>query len=47
MNKNLLCKVPSALGLIAEVLIIVQLTISLYRTLKPKTKETEPSRDNE
>ena len=47
MNKNLLCKVPSALGLIAEVLIIVQLTISLYRTLKPQKKETGPSRDND
>ena len=47
MNKNLLCKVPSALGLIVDVLLVVQLTISLYRTLKPKTKETEPSRDND
>ena len=47
MNKNLLCKVPSALGLIVDVLLVVQLTISLFRTLKPKTKEPEPSRDND
>jgi hypothetical protein len=47
MNKNLLCKVPSTLGLIVDVLLIVQLSVTLYRTLKPKTKETEPSRDND
>jgi len=47
MNKNLLCKVPSTLGLIVDVLLVVQLTISLFRTLKPKTEEPEPSRDND
>lgn len=47
MNKNLLCKVPSTLGLIVDVLLIVQLAINLYRTFKPKIKETEPSRDND
>ena len=42
MNLN----VPSTLGLIVDVLLIVQLAINLYRTFKPKTKETEPSRDS-
>ena len=43
MNLN----VPSTLGLIVDVLLIVQLAINLYRTFKPKTKETEPSHGNE
>ena len=43
MNLN----APSTLGLIVDVLLIVQLAINLYRTFKPKTKETEPSRDND
>lgn len=43
MNLN----VPSTLGLIVDVLLIVQLAINLYRTFKPKTKKTEPSHDNE
>ena len=47
MNKNLLCKAPSTLGLIVDVLLIVQLTVSLYRTFKPKAKETETSRDDD
>lgn len=48
MNKNLLCKVPSTLGLIVDVLLIVQLSVSLYRTFcKPQTAETETSHDNE
>ena len=48
MNKNLLCKVPSTIGLIVDVLLIMQLTATLYQTFfKPKAKETETSRDNE
>jgi hypothetical protein len=45
--KKLNFSVPSTLGLIVDVLLIVQLAINLYRTFKPKTKETEPSHDNE
>ena len=45
--KKLNFSVPSTLGLIVDVLLIVQLTVSLYRTFKPKMKETEPSHDNE
>lgn len=37
----------TTLGLVLDVLLIVQLTVSLYRTFKPKAKETEPSHDNE
>ena len=44
--KKLNFNVPSTLGLIVDVLLILQLTISLYRTFKPKTKEPEPSRSN-
>ncbi len=45
MNKNLLCKVPSTLGLLVDVLLIVQLTVTLYQNFfKPKTVES--SRDN-
>ena len=46
MNKNLLCKVPSTLGLVVDVLLIVQLTVGLYHTIKPKTKTTEASHDD-
>lgn len=45
--KKLNFNVPSTLGLIVDVLLIVQLTVSLYRTFKPKAKTTETSRDNE
>ena len=45
--KRLNLNVPSTLGLIVDVLLIVQLTVSLYRTFKPKAKTTETSRDNE
>lgn len=45
--KKIICNVPSTLGLIVDVLLIVQLTISLYRFCKPRTKETETSRDND
>ena len=45
--KKLNLNVPSTLGLIVDVLLIVQLTVSLYRTFKPKTKESETSRDND
>jgi len=45
--KKLNFSVPSTLGLIVDVLLIVQLTVSLYRTFKPKAKTTETSRDNE
>ena len=45
--KKLNFSVPSTLGLIVDVLVIVHLAINLYRTFKPKTKETEPSHDNE
>ena len=45
--KKLNFSVPSTLGLIVDVLLIVQLEINLYRTFKPKMKETEPSHDNE
>ena len=38
--------VPSTLGLIVDVLLIVQLTVSLYRSFKPKTKTTEASHDD-
>ena len=38
MNKNLLCKVPSTLGLIVDVLLIVQLTISLYQDFQAQNK---------
>jgi len=44
--KKLNFNVPSTLGLIVDVLLIVQLTVSLYRTFKPKAKTTETSRDN-
>ena len=44
--KKLNFNVPSTLGLIVDVLLIVQLTVSLYRTFKPKTKTNEESRDN-
>ena len=44
--KKLNFNVPSTLGLIVDVLLIVQLTVSLYRTFKPKTKTTEASHDN-
>ena len=46
MNKNLLCKVPSTLGLVVDVLLIIQLTVGLYHTFKPKTKTTDNSQDN-
>lgn len=46
MNKNLLCKVPSTLGLFVDVLLIIQLTVGLYHTFKPKTKTTDNSQDN-
>jgi hypothetical protein len=45
--KKLNLNVPSTLGLIVDVLLIVQLAINLYRTFKPKTKETETSRDDD
>ena len=45
--KKLNFNVPSTLGLIVDVLLIVQLTVSLYRTFKPKAKETETSRDDD
>ena len=45
--KKIICNVPSTLGLIVDVLLIVQLTVSLYRTFKPKAKETETSRDDD
>ena len=45
--KKLNLNVPSTLGLIVDVLLIVQLTVSLYRTFKPKAKETETSRDDD
>ena len=45
--KKLNLNLTSTLGLIVDVLLIVQLTALLYRTFKPKTKETEPSLDNE
>ncbi len=41
MNKNLLCKVPSTLGLLVDVLLIVQLTIGLYQTFKPKSQTSQ------
>ena len=44
--KKLNFNVPSTLGLIVDVLLIVQLTVSLYRTFKPKTKTSEESRDD-
>ena len=46
MNKNLLCKVPSTLGLVVDVLLIIQLTVGLYHTFKPKTKITDDSHDD-
>ncbi len=46
--KKLNLNVPSTLGLIVDVLLIVQLAINLYRTFKPKTKDSESSpKDNE
>ena len=45
--KKINLNVPSTLGLIVDVLLIVQLATNLYRTFKPKIKETEPSRDND
>ena len=45
--KKLNFNVPSTLGLIVDVLLIVQLAINLYHTFKPKTKETEPSRNSD
>ena len=44
--KRLNFNVPSTLGLIVDVLLVVQLTVSLYRTFKPKAKTTEESRDD-
>ena len=44
--KKLNLNVPSTLGLIVDVLLIVQLTVSLYRTFKPRTKTTEASHDD-
>ena len=45
--KKLNLNVPSTLGLIVDVLLIVQLSISLYKSImKPKTKTTDESRDN-
>ena len=44
--KRLNFNVPSTLGLIVDVLLIVQLTIGLYRTFKPMTKKTDDSHDN-
>ena len=41
MNKNLLCKVPSTLGLVVDVLLIIQLTIGLYHTFKPKSETSQ------
>ena len=41
--KKLNFNVPSTLGLLVDVLLFVQLSVSLYHTFKPKTKETEPS----
>ena len=47
MDKNLLCKVPSTLGLIVDVLLVLQLTTTLYQTFsKPKKKTTDNSQDN-
>ena len=46
MKKLNFC-LPTALSLVVNVLLIAQLTVSLYRTFKPKTKETDPSHDNE
>ena len=41
MNKNLLCKVPSTLGLVVDVLLIVQLTATLYQTFfKPSSTDS-------
>lgn len=37
----------TTLGLVLDLLLIVQLTVSLYRTFKPKAKTTETSRDND
>ena len=43
MNLN----VPSTLGLIVDVLLIVQLSINLYKSIiKPKKKTTEASHDD-
>lgn len=44
--KKLNFNVPSTLGLIVDVLLIVQLTVSLYHTFKPKVKTCEESRDD-
>ena len=41
MNKNFLCKVPSTLGLVVDVLLIIQLTIGLYHTFKPKSETSQ------
>lgn len=41
MNKNLLCKVPSTLGLVVDVLLIIQLTIGLYHIFKPKSETSQ------
>ena len=37
----------TTLGLVLDLLLIVQLTVSLYRTFKPKANTTETSRDND
>ena len=46
--KKLNFSVPSTLGLIVDVLLIVQLAVNLYRTFNPKIKDFESSqKDNE
>ena len=44
--KKLNFNVPSTLGLIVDVLLIVQLATNLYRTFKPMTRTSDDSRDN-
>ena len=45
--KKLNLNLPTALSLVVDLLLIAQLTVSLYRTFKPKSKTTETSRDND